>query len=89
MRYGGHPSDEQLRLSFDAMLEQVLSGRGLRTETGLDLPTVQALRAVGAAFPNASQELIAQARKTFSGQLDGSNAAARRAEMDRLLAEDE
>ncbi|WP_245676912.1 hypothetical protein [Nocardia acidivorans] len=87
MRYGGHPSKEQLQRNFDSMLQRALSGGGLRTETGLDQQTMRALRDLRSAYPNASPELEAAARRAFAGQLDGSNAAARRAEMDRIIAE--
>lgn len=86
MRFG-HPSNEQLQRNFDSVLENVLSGRGVRTETGLDPKTENALWAIRYAHPNASQELIEAARKAFAGQLDGTNAAEWRAEMDRRIAE--
>ncbi|MFF2552685.1 hypothetical protein ACFVUS_16890 [Nocardia sp. NPDC058058] len=89
MRYGGHPSKEQLQRNFDSMLRSVLSGSGLRTETGLDQQTMKALRELRSAYPNAPQELEAAARRAFAGQLDGSNAAQRRAEQDRMIAERE
>ncbi|MFB8002139.1 hypothetical protein [Nocardia sp. NPDC056000] len=86
MRFG-HPSTEQLRLNFDSVLEQVLSGRGVRTETGLDPKTENALWQIRYAYPNASEDLIEAARRAFAGQLDGTNAEEWRAEMDRRIAE--
>ncbi|MGW4529517.1 hypothetical protein ACWEOI_01065 [Nocardia sp. NPDC004340] len=86
MRHG-YPGKEQLKLNFDNALAQVLDGRGVRTETGLDIETRAALMAVARAHPNATDELVDAARQAFSGQLDGSNAAHRRAELDRKLAE--
>lgn len=86
MRYGGHPSDEELRGNFDSLLRAALSGGGLHTETGLDRKTITVLREIMLAYPNASEELVAAAHRAFAGQLDGSNAAEWRAEMDRKLA---
>ncbi|MFZ3498615.1 hypothetical protein ACODT5_36215 [Streptomyces sp. 5.8] len=86
MRFG-HPSQEQLRRNFESVLTNVLSGRGVRTETGLDSQTEDALWAIARAHPNAPDTLVAAAYRAFAGQLDGSNAAARRAEMDRRIAE--
>ncbi|MFF3216560.1 hypothetical protein ACFYYB_38815 [Streptomyces sp. NPDC002886] len=86
MRHG-HPGQEQLRRTFESVLTAVLSGRGVRTETGLDTPTENALWAIARARPNAPDALVAAAYRAFAGQIDGSNAAARRAEMDRRIAE--
>ncbi|MDD9377256.1 hypothetical protein M8Z33_11325 [Streptomyces sp. ZAF1911] len=85
MRHG-RPSTEQLRRNFDSVLTDVLSGRGVRTETGLDTPTENALWAIARARPNAPDALVAAAYRAFAGQLDGTNAAAWRAEMDRRIA---
>ncbi|MFD7033835.1 hypothetical protein ACFWAR_37975 [Streptomyces sp. NPDC059917] len=85
MRHG-RPSEEQLRRNFDSVLTAVLSGRGVRTETGLDHRTETALWAVRRAHPNPPDALVAAARRAFAGQLDGTNAAAWRAEMDRRIA---
>ncbi|MET3984783.1 hypothetical protein [Streptomyces sp. PvR034] len=89
MRFG-RPSEEQLRRTFDSVLTAVLSGRGVRTETGLDHTTETALWAIARARANRPEalvdDLVAAARRAFAGQLDGTNAAERRAEMDRRLA---
>ncbi|MCM1971024.1 hypothetical protein [Streptomyces sp. G1] len=85
MRYG-RPSTEQLRRNFDSVLTDVLSGRGVRTETGLDTPTENALWAIARARPSAPDALVAAAYRAFAGQLDGTNAAVWRAEMDRRIA---
>ncbi|MFJ7206768.1 hypothetical protein ACIQWR_24965 [Streptomyces sp. NPDC098789] len=106
MRHG-RPSEEQLRRNFDSVLTAVLSGRGVRTETGLDHTTQTALWAIARARPKAPnpaspanppeapealealvamEALVAAARRAFAGQLDGTNAAAWRAEMDRRIA---
>ncbi|MEU0540339.1 hypothetical protein [Nocardia sp. NPDC005978] len=81
------PSEEQLRRNFDSVLSEVSAGRGVRTETGLDEQTENALWAIARAAPNIAPELVDAARAAFAGQLDGSNAVARRAEFDRKLAE--
>lgn len=86
MRHG-RPSQEQLRRNFESVLTNVLSGRGVRTETGLDTPTENALWAISRAFPEAPDALVAAAYRAFAGQIDGSNAAAWRAETDRRIAE--
>ncbi|MCX4779341.1 hypothetical protein [Streptomyces sp. NBC_01264] len=83
----GEPSQEQLRRTFESVLTNVLSGRGVRTETGLDSPTENALWAIRYAFPEAPDALVAAAYRAFAGQLDGSNAAAWQAEMDRRITE--
>ncbi|MCP3759469.1 hypothetical protein [Streptomyces sp. TBY4] len=85
MRYG-RPSREQLRRNFDSVLTDVLSGRGVRTETGLDTPTENALWAIARARPDAPDALVAAAYRAFAGQLDGTNAAAWRAETARRIA---
>ncbi|MTJ60975.1 hypothetical protein KP696_19885 [Nocardia seriolae] len=69
------------------MLAHALEGRGVRTHTGLDLPTRTALRVIARAYPDVAEELVEAARETFAGQLDGTNSARRRAELDRKLEE--
>ncbi|MEV0464131.1 hypothetical protein AB0I30_24400 [Nocardia tengchongensis] len=86
MRHG-YPSKAQLKLNFDSALAQVLEGRGVRTETGLDMETRAALMAIARAHPNVTDKLVEAARHAFGGQLDGGNAAHRRTELDRKLAE--
>lgn len=89
----GRPTKEQLRRNFDSVLTDVLSGRGVRTETGLDTPTENALWAIARArqnvpgAPDVPDELVAAAYRAFAGQIDGANAAEWRAEMARRLAE--
>ncbi|MEV0363870.1 hypothetical protein [Nocardia fusca] len=83
----GHPSDDELRENFAEMLESVRNGGGLRTETGLDMETEDALWAIARAYPEVSDELVEAARATFAGQLDGTNARARRAELERQFEE--
>ncbi|GAA1956917.1 hypothetical protein [Kitasatospora viridis] len=73
----------QLRRNFHHQLESVLAGEGLRTETGLDDRTDEALWAIVGAPPERHDELVAAAYRAFAGQLDGSNAAAWRAELAR------
>ncbi|MCX0269551.1 hypothetical protein NLM24_02245 [Nocardia zapadnayensis] len=83
----GDPSDDELRENFAEMLESVRNGGGLRTETGLDMETEDALWAIARAYPEVSDELVEVARATFAGQLDGTNARARRAELERQFEE--
>ncbi|MFI6312517.1 hypothetical protein ACIBEK_20640 [Nocardia fusca] len=83
----GHPSDDELRENFAEMLESVRNGGGLRTETGLDMETEDALWSIARAYPEVSNELVEAARATFAGQLDGTNARARRAELERQFEE--
>ncbi|MEC3913330.1 hypothetical protein [Nocardia sp. CDC160] len=77
-----YPSDDELRRNFDEVLSDVMQGRGVHTATGLDEDTQNALWAITAAHPNVTPELIDAARRAFAGQLDGSNAARWRADMD-------
>ncbi|MEV0105619.1 hypothetical protein AB0H42_04645 [Nocardia sp. NPDC050799] len=83
----GDPSDDELRENFAEMLESVRNGGGLRTETGLDMETEDALWAIARAYPEVSDELVEGARTTFAGQLDGTNARARRVELERQFEE--
>lgn len=82
-----YPTDAELRRNFETELASVTAGGGLRSETGLDVRTDAALIEIAAAFPAVTAELVAAARAAFAGQLDGSNAAAQRAELERVIAE--
>ncbi|MEC3913325.1 hypothetical protein [Nocardia sp. CDC160] len=84
---GGRPTEEQLRRTFEASLQDAVSGRGIRTETGFDMPTENALWDIASAYPDVTDELIEAARRAFAGQLDGSNAARWQAELARKIAE--
>ena len=64
---------------FDQALEAVLSGDGVSRRTGLDPDTENILFAIAWSYPDVPAGLVAEARRAFAGQLDGSNAAARRA----------
>ncbi|QIS16310.1 hypothetical protein [Nocardia arthritidis] len=70
-------SESQLRATFDRELSRALRGEGARNHSGLDFDTYRALARVAGAYPNIPPELIEAARTAFSGQLDGSNRAAR------------
>ncbi|MGW2601359.1 toxin-antitoxin system YwqK family antitoxin [Streptomyces klenkii] len=83
---GDWPTEDQLRRTFCAVLEEVLSGKGLRTCTGLDMATDDALWEIAKYGPGAPAELVDAARAAFAGQLDGSNAARWRAELRRKFA---
>ncbi|WP_307817482.1 hypothetical protein [Nocardia acididurans] len=84
---GGRPSEEQLRRNFEAVLVEVRNGHGVRTETGLDSRTEQALWVIARAQGGGTEEMIHNARTAFAGQLDGSNAEARRVELADTIAE--
>ncbi|MFC4517880.1 toxin-antitoxin system YwqK family antitoxin [Streptomyces ehimensis] len=79
------PTDDQLTRVFAAVLEEVLSGQGLRTHTGLDMETDDALWEIAKYGPGAPPELVDAARAAFAGQLDGSNAARWHAELTRKI----
>ncbi|MFE3187223.1 toxin-antitoxin system YwqK family antitoxin [Streptomyces violascens] len=82
---GDWPTEDQLRRTFGAVLEEVLSGQGLRTCTGLDMETDEALWEIAKYGPGAPAELVDAARAAFAGQLDGSNAARWHAEFMRKI----
>ncbi|QFG20644.1 hypothetical protein [Actinomadura sp. WMMB 499] len=83
----GRPSPEELRHNFAAELESVLADGGMRSESGLDMEVEEALWAIARARPDVPVELVAAAYRAFAGQLDGGNARARRAELERRLEE--
>ncbi|MFJ7248939.1 hypothetical protein ACIQWA_30800 [Kitasatospora sp. NPDC098652] len=84
---------QQLRRTFEVGLAEALAGRGVATCLGLDDPTEEALWAVYDAAtghrtgPETVEELVAAARRTFEGQLDGSNAARWREQLAKKFAE--
>ncbi|AUG76249.1 hypothetical protein CFP65_1350 [Kitasatospora sp. MMS16-BH015] len=82
---GGRPTEEQLTRTFNAVLEEALSGQGVRTCTGLDMATDNALWEIAEYGPAAPPELVDAARAAFAGQLDGSNAARWHAELARKI----
>jgi acyl-CoA reductase-like NAD-dependent aldehyde dehydrogenase len=51
------------------------------------LPTEEALWAVARAYPDVADELVEAARAAFAGQLDGSNARARRVALEQQFEE--
>jgi hypothetical protein len=82
-----HPTREELIQNFDAELDSVCNGGGLRSATGLDMETEATLWAIARAYPNVSDELVAAAKEAFAGQLDGSNAGRQREDLaDQLEA---
>ncbi|QBS42960.1 hypothetical protein [Nocardia sp. CS682] len=83
-----HPTEDELRHSFDEALDAVRGGEGVATDTGLDVPTVAALWEIAEAYPSIPEQLVAAARAAFAGQLDGSNAAARQAAIERAFEQD-
>ncbi|MEU4115438.1 hypothetical protein AB0F71_13190 [Kitasatospora sp. NPDC028055] len=84
---------QQLRRTFEVGLAEALAGHGVATCLGLDEPTEEALWAVYDAAtghrtgPGTVEELVAAARRTFEGQLDGSNAARWREQLAKKFAE--
>ncbi|WP_327071042.1 hypothetical protein OG500_36035 [Kitasatospora sp. NBC_01250] len=82
----GRPSRQQLRTNFHQEVENALAGAGLRSCTGLDDDTEQALWEIAAAEPADREGLAAAAYRAFAGQLDGSNAARWHADLQRRTA---
>lgn len=82
-----HPTEDELRENFAELLESVRNGGGLRTETGLDMETEEALWDIARAYPEVTGELVDAARAAFAGQLDGSNARRHREELIRQFEE--
>ncbi|MFC5750961.1 hypothetical protein [Actinomadura rugatobispora] len=77
------PTQEELRENFATLLESVITGGGIRSESGLDMEVEEALWSIARAYPEVPAELVAAAYRAFAGQLDGSNAGARRAALER------
>ncbi|MEU7764917.1 hypothetical protein AB0B25_07315 [Nocardia sp. NPDC049190] len=86
---GRYPTDEELRRNFERELGSVTTGGGLHSETGLDIETETALIAIAGAYPEVGEELVAAARAAFTGQLGGSNAAARNADLQQAEQRDQ
>jgi hypothetical protein len=84
-----YPTEDELRQSFDEALASVRGGGGVSSDNGLDLRTVDALWQIADAYPTIPDDLIAAANAAFAGQLDGSNAAARQAAIDRAFEQNE
>lgn len=83
------PTEDELRQSFVDALTSVRGGGGVASDNGLDLRTMAALWQIADAYPVIPDELIAAAGAAFAGQLDGSNAAAREAAIDRAFEQGE
>jgi hypothetical protein len=83
----GHPTEDELRENFAEMLESVRNGGGLRTETGLDMETEEALWDIAKAYPEVTEQLVEGARSAFAGQLDGSNTRRHHEDLQRKLDE--
>jgi hypothetical protein len=82
-----YPTEDEMRANFEEMLASVCGGGGLRTETGLDNETENALWAISRVHPRVPEELVTAARAEFAAQLDGSHKRARKAALARRLEE--
>ncbi|UGT59996.1 hypothetical protein [Nocardia asteroides] len=80
-----YPTEPETRRNFEELLGKVRAGGAPHSDSGLDLTTEEALWDITRAYPEVPDELVAAARAAFEGQLDGSNAAARRAERARKI----
>ncbi len=80
-----YPSEDEMRANFEQMLASVCGGGGLRTETGLDNETEDALWAISRVYPHVPEDLVTAARAEFGAQLDGSHKRARQAALARRL----
>ncbi|RKT09784.1 hypothetical protein BX285_6889 [Streptomyces sp. 1114.5] len=83
------PTEQELRQSFHAELERVVAGGGVRSCTGLDNDTSEALWAIASAEPADRGALVPAAYRAFAGQLDGSNAARWHEDLERRFEERE
>ncbi|MER7579678.1 hypothetical protein [Kitasatospora sp. NPDC097691] len=81
------PTDQELRQTFHAELERVVAGGGPRSCSGLDNDTGEALWAIASAEPADREALVPAAYRAFAGQLDGSNAARWKADLERRFEE--
>ncbi|WP_063629970.1 hypothetical protein [Nocardia sp. BMG51109] len=80
-----HPTEDELRGSFEEELASVRAGRGLASDSGLDGQTEAALWEIARAYPNIPDSLVESARRAFAGQLDGTNAQEREARLKRMF----
>ncbi|MEU8620731.1 hypothetical protein [Streptomyces sp. NPDC048623] len=81
------PTPEQLERNFVRCLAGALNGQGVRSGSGLDSPTEDALWAIASAHPEVPLDLVDAARAAFAGQLDGSNARHWHEDLARGFAE--
>ncbi|TSD98084.1 hypothetical protein FOS14_13890 [Skermania sp. ID1734] len=81
------PTARELATVFAEELQSAVSGRGVRSDTGLDDDVDLALAAIQAAYPDVPAELVDAAKAAFQGQIDGSNDLRQDAEEQRLFAE--
>ncbi|MFI6046324.1 hypothetical protein ACIA8C_32220 [Nocardia sp. NPDC051321] len=84
-----YPTEDELRQNFVDALAAVRGGDGVSSDNGLDVRTVHALWEIADAYPNIPDNLIVAAGAAFAGQLDGTNAAARQAAIDRAFEQNE
>ncbi|WP_194817349.1 hypothetical protein [Nocardia sp. XZ_19_385] len=79
------PTPDELRATFETLLAAARTGAAVPSDNALDTETENALWAITNAYPNIPNPLITTARTAFTGQLDGTNAAARKAARLRLF----
>lgn len=80
-------SDRGIQDSFNRILNEAISlgASGIRSESGLDLETMEAIDYVAQAFPNPDPALIRNARKELAKQLDGTHIRERREMLDAQI----
>ncbi|MFF0489827.1 hypothetical protein ACFYTQ_12495 [Nocardia sp. NPDC004068] len=79
------PTEEELRRAFAEELRSARTGGGLSTDTGLDSTTEAALWEILRAYPDVPTALVEEAERAFAGQLDGTNAAARKVRLEEMF----
>ncbi|MGW0250984.1 hypothetical protein ACWDYH_30585 [Nocardia goodfellowii] len=79
------PTPDELRATFETLLAAVCTGAAVPSDNPLDTETENALWSITHAYPNIPPSLLTTARTTFTGQLDGTNAAARKSARLRLF----
>ncbi len=72
-------SDKDIQDNFNRLMDEALSigASGIRSDTGLDIETMQAIDHVAQAYPKPNLVLIQNAKKEFAKQLDGTHMRER------------
>lgn len=82
----GFATDKEIKKNFDEALTAAIDlGQWPPSDQGFDNYVDDALRQLAKSYPQIQPALIAGAQLALAGQLDGTNAARRRAELDALL----